>query len=451
MPASSRAASLEFFPAVLELEQTPPLPLGRAILWTIIALFTSMIAWAAAGSVDIVATASGKVVPDGRLKAVQSSQAGVIEGIFVAEGDHVGVGEVLVTLNATQAIADVVRLRQEQHDAHIEQIRIHSQLAGLGRYSSPADYFARPAAANILEMNDAYYRISVPRVVEALNGYYESVARIDQLVARNRAERTVLENRVAQLDATIPLIAERVAALEKLERRSLAPRTQWLELREQMVQKVTEKAILEAQYIATDAESGRLEHERAAVTAQTRSAWLTELAEVETGLKAVNQELRKANRRLAERSLTAPVTGTVHQLRIHTVGGVVSPAETLMYVVPRQATLRIDAWISNKDIGFVYGGLPVRVKMETFPFTRYGAIDGTVLDVSGDAVANEELGLVYLAQIGLAQTSVRVKDKTVNLAPGMVAAVEIQLGRRRIMEFLLSPLLRYRDEGLKER
>jgi hemolysin D len=136
---------------------------------------------------------------------------------------------------------------------------------------------------------------------------------------------------------------------------------------------------------------------------------------------------------------------------VHTIGGVVTPAQQLMVVVPADDALRIEAWIPNKDIGFVRGGQAVEVKVETFPFTKYGVIGGEITRVSDDAFADEDLGPVYLAQVRMAKSTMWVKDRRVNLAPGMAVTVEVNMGKRRLIEFLLTPLLRYRDEGLRER
>jgi len=203
--------------------------------------------------------------------------------------------------------------------------------------------------------------------------------------------------------------------------------------------------------MVTDAAYQNLKQRRNALVAQTHSAWLTQRVDLETRLKSFDQEILKAQTRVNELQLTAPVTGTVQQLAVNTVGGVVTPAEKLMLIVPGEDALRVEAWIPNKDIGFVHGGQAAEIKVETFPFTKYGVIDGTIDTISNDAIADENLGLVYLAQITMAKTTMWVNDRVVNLSPGMAVTVEVDMGKRRLIEFLLTPLLRYQDEGLQER
>jgi len=150
-------------------------------------------------------------------------------------------------------------------------------------------------------------------------------------------------------------------------------------------------------------------------------------------------------------TLTAPVDGTVQQLAVHTVGGVVTPAQALMIIVPKDEAVEVEAFVENKDIGFVNAGQEAQVKVETFPFTRYGTIPATVTQVANDAINDEKKGLLYTLRAKLSQATIRVEDKWVTLSPGMAVTVEVKTGRRRVIDYLLSPLLQYGDESLRER
>ena len=165
----------------------------------------------------------------------------------------------------------------------------------------------------------------------------------------------------------------------------------------------------------------------------------------------MEQEQVKADKRLALQRLTAPVAGRVHRLAVHTVGGVVTPAQELMHIVPEQGAVEVEAWVANRDIGFVHEGQPAKIKVETFPFTKYGTIAGTVRTVSSDATPDKTLGLVYEAKVTMQKAVMQVQDKLVNLSPGMAVTVEINMGQRRLIEFLLSPLLKYKEESMTER
>jgi hemolysin D len=178
---------------------------------------------------------------------------------------------------------------------------------------------------------------------------------------------------------------------------------------------------------------------------------LDRLHEADQKIIAASQELIKVEQRGRLMNLATPISGTVQQLAIHTVGGVVTPAQPLMVIVPKDDLLEVDAFLANKDIGFVYQDQNAEVKVETFPFTRYGTVPGVFTRVSSDAIQDEKLGLVYAARLQLDRDTMQVENKTVNLAPGMAVAVEIKTGRRRVVEYFLSPLLQYQAESLRER
>ena len=145
------------------------------------------------------------------------------------------------------------------------------------------------------------------------------------------------------------------------------------------------------------------------------------------------------------------MSGTVQQLAVHTIGGVVAPAQPVLVVVPKGSPLEIEAFVLNKDVGFVEAGQPAEIKVESFPFTRYGLMHGEVVYVSADAVENEEQGLTYPARVAMHEDRILVQDRWVRLGPGMSVTVEIKTGQRRLIEFFLSPFLRYQDEAMKER
>ena len=161
----------------------------------------------------------------------------------------------------------------------------------------------------------------------------------------------------------------------------------------------------------------------------------------------------KAGQKAELQTLVSPIDGVVQQLAVHTVGGVVTPAQPLLIVVPQDHPVEVEAQVENKDVGFVQEGQEVEIKIETFPFTIYGTIPGKVLSVSDDAVPldKEKGGLVYATRVSMDRATMQVEGRPVHLSPGMAVTVEIKTGRRRVMEYLLSPLLKSVNESLRER
>ncbi|MCC7411737.1 MAG: HlyD family type I secretion periplasmic adaptor subunit [Gammaproteobacteria bacterium] len=440
-------ADCEFLPAALALQASPPLPAARGMLLCICAFVAIALTWATLGHVDIVAVAHGRIVPTSRVKILQPAETAVVAAIHVTDGDAVRSGQVLIELDSTAARADLTRLRQERLALALDEARLQAQLDGMHAAATKA----APPRPAVPGASDAQRALLQARTNQALVRHRAAVATLEDERRQNEAEQAAVRQRIAQLDATVPLISERAASLRDLAARSLAPRTDYLALEEARIGQVQERAVQRAQLAVLAAAGAALAQRRVALTAQTEAEWLNALADVRTRLASYAEEIRKADRRIAQLTLRAPVAGTVQELAVHTVGGVVTPAQRLLLVVPEDDALQIEAWVPNRDIGFVRAGQAARIKIETFPFTKYGVIAGEVTRVSTDAVSDEDKGPVYAAQVAMARTVLVVDGRPVRLAPGMAVTVEVKLGERRLIEFVLGPLLRHADESMNER
>lgn len=451
---------LAFLPAVLEIQESPPLSAGRYILWGIMLFFTIAVGWACVGKVNIVGVARGKIVPSGRVKTIQPLETGVIRKIFVEQGEHVARGQPLVELDATLTGADRDQVLAQQLALKLDRARLLSIIDAL-KNTHTMNNNGSEISVNSQVTNDYFSEISeaAPTQVDLqkqrfrsqLHDFYaQQAALMDEKRQRN-AERGAIVQRIQQLDATIPLITERTESLKNLLQGNLVPRVDYLELEQQRIEQVKEREIQKNNLTSTKAAIANIGQRLAAQKAGFVSQLLTELADAENRITAFDQDLIKADKRVTLQRLRSPVTGFVQQLAIHTVGGVVTPAQELMHIVPDKHALEIEAWIQNKDIGFVHTGQKAKIKVETFEFTKYGTINGEVSNVSNDAIPNERLGLVYAARIKMGRTTMKVEGKVVNLSPGMAVTVEVNIGKRRLIEYLMSPLLKYKDESLREK
>lgn len=433
----------EFLPAVIEVMETPASPVGRAVMLSIGAFLVLAAAWAWFGRIDVVASATGKVIPTDYVKYIQSSEIGVVRNIHIRNGQEVAAGDVLIELDPTDSTADLDRLRQEKMTWTLEIARL---TALLQQNKDAAKMFIPPDGATNSEIAAQLRRIeNEQREDEARIRYYREEG------ARLKAQHGVAEARIEKLRTTLPYVQQQVEAIQKLTEKGYASRLRLLELQQLQVEseKDIETELAGIHEITSSIKASR--QEQAREEAEIRSNRLDELAEAERQLKAISQELLKAERRNSLRKLTAPVDGIVQQLTVHTVGGVVEAAKPLMVIVPKDSGLEVEAKILNRDVGFVKVGHQAEVKLEAFPYTKYGVIEGKVLHISRDAIADEDLGLVYDARIELAASDIQVEDKMVNLTAGMSTTVEVKTGDRRVLEFILTPLLRYKHESLRER
>ena len=445
----------EFLPAALEIMETPASPAGRAIAGSIIGFFLLALAWAVFGRVDIVATASGKIVPTGRTKVIQPLDSGIVRAIHVQDGQTVGSGQVLIELDPTQNSAERNRLASELLTARLEAARLEAMLSDA---PDPVAGFVAPPGAQPgqIALMDRLIR-------SASTEFRAKLAVFDRQVAQQEANRAAVAATVAKLEALRPLLRQQAEMRKVLYDREVGSKLAFIGAEQQRVEVERELTVQQRRLIEAEATLAAVIEQRREVEAGERRARLAALAEKLAEAERLEQELIKAEQRMREQTLTAPVDGVVQQLAVHTIGGVVTPAEKLMVLVPTESGLEIEAVVANKDIGFVHAGQMASIKVNTFPFTRYGLLQGEVMDVSLDAAtprsgADTADGLPetahepgFTARVSLDRTSMEVGERLVPLRPGMTVTVEINTGRRRIIEYLLSPLLRYQQETLRER
>ncbi len=455
---------IAFLPAALEVVEKPPSPAGRAIGTTIIAFFCLALAWAALGTVDIVATAPGKIVPAGRTKVIQPFETDVVRAIHVRDGQSVKAGELLIELDPTMSGAELEHMKSDLLAAQLDFARYRAALA---ETENPLDVFqpSKDAAPELIEMHRQY-------LVSQTAEQNSKLAEIDRQLSQKEAERDTIAATIEKLQATIPLLQERVDVRKYLYNKELGSKITYLMELQDLVGQQHDLAVQKSRYREADAAVSALKETKVKVVAQYRRGLFEELTKAEQKAAGLGQDVVKAQERTRLQLLTAPVDGVVQQLVVHTVGGVVTPAQALAVVVPVESRLEIEAMVSNHDVGFVSAGQEAEIKVDTFNFTRYGLLHGRVISVSQDAIAREKPAdrpssqqptetsissepkgqeLVYSARVSLDRTQMPVEDKLVNLSPGMAVTVEIKTGSRRILSYLLSPLARYKQEVLRER
>jgi hemolysin D len=462
--SSARRAQLEFLPAAIEIVETPASPAGRAIAVTIILFFAVAIGWAVFGHVDIIATASGKIVPTGNTKLIQPFETGVVRAIHVQDGQSVKTGDVLVELDTTINEAERDRIAKELIAAQLTVARLTAAIAGLANPDVSFDPPGRAEPAQI-ELQRRFLHNQIEEVRAKL-------AHIDGQITQNEANRAAVAGTVEKLTLSIPLLRQRTDVRRTLADKVLGSKIQYWEAQQDLVEHEQELVVQRARLEEAIAATTALREQRRQTEAEYNRANFNDLADAQQKAASLKEALVQAEQRRQLQTLTAPVDGTVQQLAVHTVGGVVTPAQQVMVIVPAGARLEAEAMVSNRDIGFVHAGEPVEIKVDTFNFTRYGLIHGEVSSVSQDSIVRDKPAdragagkpgalaetsepqgqeLLYAARISLDRTQMQIDDKLINLSPGMAVTVEIKTGSRRIIEYLLSPLMRYKHESLRER
>ncbi len=435
-----RQTEHEFLPATLEIQDTPPSPLGRLITWVIMLFFVVALAWALIGKVDIVVSAPGRLITSGHTKVIQPLNTGIIQTIYVTEGQTVQQGDILVELKPDSAIADQQRIDDELTTLNQDKLRLETALNWIEHNKSNSN--AIPEILNSLQRQLLHSQ---------WQQHQSQLTTLKHEQNKYRSERDSIEQQVQKYQAILPILTKRAEKLKMLSQKQYLQEDQYLEIEQQ---RLTAYHDLKASQQHTQ-ELDEAKAEVAGKIEQTKKAFnsqmLTELQQATEQFQSLSQEKIKATATRQAQTLIAPVSGVVQQLVLHTEGGVVTPAQQLMVIVPNQHDLEVEAMVANLDIGFVKENQAVEIKIDAFPFTKYGVIDGTLTHLSNDAIADEQLGLIYKAQVTMAKMDIQVENKLVKLSPGMTVAVEIKTGQRRLIEYFLAPLLRYKQESIRER
>lgn len=460
------ADELAFLPAVVEIVESPVSPAGRAVAWSVIGIFSAALAWSVIGHVDIHATAQGRVIPGGKTKVVSATEVASVAAIHVQDGDHVVQGQDLIDLDPTNPQADAARLQREGLEQQVTAARLRALLDGRTDIAAPKDAADSPGLQQLLAVNRQ-------ELLHKLADHHAAIQSLAQERQQREAEKHGAESDLHRLEQTVPLLEERARVKGGLSDNGYVSRTEYLQVQQEYIDRKQELESARHKMVQADAAIASVSEKLHQVDEQFRAEALGQLAEAEQKAASMAQDLIKASDRERHYRLAAPVSGTVQQLAVHSTGAVVSQAQPLLMIVPENEGIAVEAALLNKDAGFVLPGQPVEIKVEAFPFTRYGTVRGEVMTVSGDAVQgpdsdptqrrsganaggganhdSDNQGAVYSVRVKLLADHIRAEGKEEALVPGMSVTAEIKTGRRRVIEYLLDPVLRFRDESLRER
>ncbi len=435
------ANELAFLPAALSLQDTPVHPAPRRLAWGLMILFVLALLWSILGKVDIVAVAPGRIIVSDRTKVIQPLEASVVKAVLVKDGDRVKAGQVLVELDPTMAVADMASVQEQLKAAQSEEVRTHALLQMLSKGKLLAQVLPGLEA-------DLASKTQLQSEWQDINA---KLAKFNAESQRRQAEIATVQASIAKLEATVPMAQTREADFTKLVNQGFISGHATQDKTRERVELERDLTTQRARLAEAQASAAETEQAKAAYRFETQRQLNDRHAQASTKRIQLSADNSKAEQRERQTQLTAPVAGVIQQLAIHSVGGVVTSAQPLMIVVPDSPTVTAEITIANQDIGFVNAGQMAEVKLETFPYTKYGTVQAKVDVVTADAVTDEKKGSYYPATLTLSQKHMLIDGKRVNLSPGMNITAEIKTGQRRIIEFLLSPVQRAGSESLRER
>jgi len=451
-----------FLPAALEVMETPPSPLGRKTAYALCLAALAGLGWAVLGKVDIVAVASGKVISHMRTQVVQPFETASVKAVLVRPGQQVRAGDPLIELDKTAAVAERDHAQNDLVAALLDVMRLTAFLDG-----STVAPFATIANASPLDIDRAQAQLTAQAA-----GRASQVATLAQDRMQRAADRQGLQQTVAKPEQTLPMITERARIRSKAAEFGNSSVLAVLESQQLLVETRAELEITGSKIASLDAAIAGLDQKILATEADIRTTAMSDLSKARERVRAAEEALAKAARRAELQTLRAPIGGTVQQMHIANIGAVVTPAQQLLSVVPDDDRIEVEAVLENRDVGFVAAGQRVELKVDAFPFTRYGLLGGTVRSVDRDAEAapvnpsgaqgsqrtadetdhvEGSERLRYTVHIALQPGTFDVDGRAASLLPGMSIKAEILTGKRRIIDFLLAPLREHMHDAMRER
>ena len=405
-----------FLPAALSLQERPVSPTLRITAKILMTMVAFLLLWSILGRMDIVVNATGEIIPSKRTKTIASVEVASVKALHVVEGQSVKEGEVLIELDASATDAEHDKAMSSVTEATLQIARSRAMIEAVDNNKPPR--LAPIDGVPVDKLKEAQWH---------LDGQYQDfIAKLQRL-----------NGAITRYAQALPLATQRALDFKDLSQNH----------------DVSMHAYLEKEQARVDLEGQLIEakNQRDALIAETRRTAYDALTEGDKIVGAARQDATRTEAHSKLLKLTSPVDGTVQQLTVHTLGGVVPAAQPLMLIVPQEDHLVVEAMLENKDFGFVEEGQIAAVKLAAFEYTKYGTIPARVVHVSRDAIKDEKRGLLYSVIIALDKSSISVKGQDMPLSAGMSVQVEIKTGTRRVIEYVLSPLLQHAKESLNER
>ena len=426
------------------LHAAPPRTAGRFLLLCT-ALLATFLIWAYLAQIDEVARGAGRVIPSSKQQIVQSLEGGIVKAISVHEGDKVQKGQRLLLLDKTGFASDLGELEAKELALQGAITRLQTETSNPDADGVKFPDELRRRAASVVQSEEALFAIRRRNLLNQL-----SVLN-DRLTQKHQERAELQESRKRYQDSL--QIAEKERALKApLAERGIVPKTDLMKLDREIVDykgqiATTDQSIPRIEASIREAE-GLIEDQRLTFRQTAQSELTEKLAELEIA----RQSMTAATDRLFRTVILSPVDGFVNKLHVTTLGGVVKPGEPLVEITPVEDSLIVEARIKPSDIAFISPDQKALVKLTAYDFTIYGGLDGNVDVVSSDSIVDEEnKETYYVVTVRTRETVLRKGEESLPIIPGMVASVDIMTGKKSVLDYLLKPILKARDEALRER
>jgi hemolysin D len=420
----------EFQPLLIEIEDDPGSPLGNLTFWLVIAVFSFFVLWAIFGQVDIVVSARGKVIPAGEVKTVQPLSGGIISKILVKPGDFVKKGQTLLVIDPSTTAPSLASNQKTLAHVQMEQARLQAS-------ANDRDFQSSENSTQ-----GQLYRASILALQKQISAKQKQFSNLDAQISAKQVE-------VKQSQESLSIHLEKEKRVQEVKDIVTKDDVEKAHTDVLTDQNKLKSLVFELEQLAFQKQ--QTNEEISYLSENFKSTTLNDLSDKEKQVNQLTANIEEATFKNTQQTLTAPVTGYVHELFVHTLGGVVTPAQKILSIVPLNAPLRVRAVLANKDVGFVHAGMPVALKIDTFDFQKYGTLQGKVIQVSRDSKDDPKQGPIYTLDVEPVQQQLKVNGEWRKLSTGLSLNAEVKTGKRRIIEFFIYPLIKHLNEGMSVR
>ncbi|KOY41055.1 HlyD family type I secretion periplasmic adaptor subunit [Vibrio parahaemolyticus] len=435
----------EFLPAIISIQENPPSPIGRLILWILMMFLSVIIIWSILAEVDIITSSNGKILPNGKVRVVQSSVSGQVKEIYYREGQFVEKGAVLVSLDKTIIDAEIKKLK----------LQLSEKTALLNSLSAIIE-----TLKNDLKIVSPKHQEWIPtRISKRNNELFES--EITSFISSYNVQKNKLEVlvsnikesevKISKIRETLPIIKKRENSYKELYNKSMGSESEYLKHKQLRIE-----AEYELQSLNSSIKSMKVEMEGQLETlSEMKNKKRYETHNRITGLlseiEIYKEDLIQKEKNKTLHDIISPISGFVQDLVISSYGESVTVAEDILRVVPNKDELIVEALVPSKDIGFIEKNQDVIIKVDTYDFVKHGYLVGKTYDISNDSVEDEKLGVVFKVKIKIESNKINLSGMKATISSGMSVTVDIKTGKRKIIEFFLNPIKRTIKESVSER
>lgn len=426
--------SYEFKPVIIEIEDTPQNPLGRTILYIVLSLIIFTFLWLFLAKIDIVVSSQGKVIPNGEIKILKPLESGVVSKILVKEGDKVLKGDTLMSIDPSVTTVNLQTKENELNNLNMSIIRLRALGNESNLTNEELNLLSNSELNLFLNQKNSYdnsinqYKFSIEELNFNIESSKDEIIRLNNLLNKN-------QNRLNRLEKVKDIIS-----LKGYD-----------ELQKEVYDLTSKLNIAKNNKTAAINKLNATKEELEVFKQNSKGKFLDELITKQKEANLIKAEINAYLFQSKQQLIKSPVDGYVGKLLVNTESGVVNSGEALITIIPANEPLIIKATTLNKDIGFLKEGQKVAIKIDTFNFQKYGKLDGELIHIANDAIEDEKLGIVYEIKVKPLKTTLNIDGEIKNIEPGMSVIAEVKVGKRRVIELFIYPIIKYLDEGLSVR